>query len=557
MSDSSPSSRSLVSSPLFWLAILILLTQSWIYWNDTPGPGLALESAASYHGFKAGKWTAALTLDASPQPDVSVPYCGWPPLYTTGLCLLSLTGLPFWAAGLFYNFLLIILTGWITVRIFSLLRCQWDAGLVFFLVTVCPALLFQFRFVYPVFSTPLAIVTVFYGALRAQEDPRAFWKWAVICGLVAGLSSWVAFMTAPALFLSYAWQARRHGDRVAAIVVRWSIAAGVVMAVAFVAFRLASAWALAREDVITSQISGGSSKLIERAFPGIKAVAAAWFYNTVRGGYVLIPIVVLIALLRVRFTALYGARPLFAAALLTPVIFTLVLPGEFAPSAHIFHGAAWLHVAFFAPLLFGPSHPFAARRTRLAAAGTFILFALLYTQGYRVLPASAFSNPNITAEEVSFRAPGDWPPNVYRAPTDMGSVIRTTFKQGFYMPPLFAKTIEGNPQVANYAKWHGGWQRTFQPPLDDRKIVVAWTAQEASNFTWSTGRVLESVNNFEEMRHVFDKLEKRGLLPQTALIVPDNSDTAGVLAALEPRSLTLAPRPVADTGFTVLAIVPK
>jgi hypothetical protein len=65
------------------------------------------------------------------------------------------------------------------------------------------------------------------------------------------------------------------------------------------------------------------------------------------------------------------------------------------------------------------------------------------------------------------------------------------------------------------------------------------------------------VNNFEEMRLVFDKLEKRGLLPQTALIAPDNSDTAGILAALDPRGLKLAPRPVADTGFTVLAIVPK
>jgi hypothetical protein len=557
MSESSPSSRSLLSSPLAWLAILILCAQAWIFWNGTPGKGVSLDSAASYHSFRAGKWAAAITLDSSPQPDVAIPYCGWPPLYTACLCLLSFTGLPFWAAGLAFNVLLSVLTGWLTVRIFSLLHSHWDGGLVFFMAVACPALLVQLQFVYPVFSAPFAIVTVLYGALRAQENLRAFWKWAVIGGLVAGLSTWVAYMTVPALFLSYGWYAYRKGDRPALGVVRWCIAAGVVMVIAFVAFRLACSWAVARGDVINNEISGGMAKFIERAFPGIKANAAAWFFNVVRGACVLLPAVLLMKILRLRITALYGAQPLVAAAILTPVIFTLALPKEFASSTHIFHGSAWLHVAFLLPLLFTPPHPFAGRRTGPAAALTFLLFGLFYTQGYRILPASAFSNPNITPEEVSFRAPGDWPPNDYQMPSDLGSAVRTIFKQVFYMPPLYPGSIAGNPHVAIYARWHDEWASAFRAPLADRKIVIAWTAQEPSTFTWWTGRVLNSINNYGEMRLSFDKFETRGLLRQTALIVPDHSDTAAVLSELASRGLTLEARPVAGTGFTVQAIVPK
>lgn len=558
MTDSPATIRSLLRSPLVWLAVVILAVQGWVYWQDTPGLSPALASANCYRRFQSGQWIAALTLDRSPQPDVSLPYCGWPPLYMTGLCLLGLTGLPFWAAGLLYNGILSLVTGWVAVRLFRRLHSGWNSGLIFFLTAACPAALLQLRFVYPTAATPLAVLVVLYGAVIVKEGEGDFWKWAALCGLLAGLSTWVACMTIPAVVISYGWHARRTGDPATRRVVRWALSAGLFMAGVLVLFKAASVWAFAQNDVLVFDSADAGAALIGKALPGVKSVIMAWCYAGVRLFWVLLPVAVLLLLIRTRRAGLPGSHPVLMAAFLTPVLFTLLLPGVMAAPANHHHASAWLPVAFLLPLLLVPPHPFSSRASRVTAGFMFLFFGAVFTQGYRALPDGMFESSRSDESAAHFRAPGDYPQGPAEdsfSVSDVSDVVRKVIEQGFYIPTTYDRTILYNPYARRYARWRSEWQSAFSAPLADRKIALAWIADDYS-FAWFTGRILFGLNSMAEMENRLKKLHAHALIEQTAFVVPAESDDTAIRAALEEYGLTLEPRPVSES-LSVLAVVRK
>ncbi len=559
---SNKSQRSLLYSSAVWagMALLALLVVG--FWVQGP-QGPSIDAAQTYQRFRDGGWMAPLTLDQSPVVELSLPYCGWPPLYMCGLCLLSLTGLPFWPAALLYNAMLTVLAALVAVRIARRCGSTWPPGLVFFLAVACPAYGLQFRFAYPVMMIPLCCLVPVNAALAVHAGGLNRRRWlalAVGAGLLASLGTWVSYMAAPALFLAFGLTARRHrgqqeGDA-ALRVVRWSLALGLVMVVGFAIFKLASGYALRHEPMISSEISGGLSKFLERMMPGRSVLLATVFYSIVRMGWVLLPTVIL-ALLLVRrggAAARDQCRALPAVPgtlILIPLLFACFLPGEIGPSEHNFHAMDYVPLALLLPALWVP---FRAGATMKAVA-VWGISLLAYFQGYRILPDLALENPRAEAAERLFDAPGNYHYGLKPASASIRSLMRTTFKNGFNIPATDPRAGRLDPKAARWQEWltHG---QLYREAVKDRRVLLAWTP-DGFGVSFFTGRPLLGVQDFAGFQSQAAGLAKIGLLFRSGVIVPEETDTSSVLAVLAGFQATAVERPVAGTGYKLLSVGPS
>lgn len=555
---SSPDNRPLAASPWVWAGLAVLLLFSAVFYIQGP-PGLAQESANTYERFRDGGWMSPLTLDQSPVHELSIPYSGWPPLYMTGLCLLSLTGLPFWPAALLYNALLTVLTGVLAVRIARRCGSHWPEGLVFFLAVACPAYGLQFKFAYPVMMVPLcclvpvaAALAVHGGGISRQRSLML----ALGAGLVASLGTWVSFMAAPALFLVFAWMARRlrgtEPGAAALRVVRWSVVLGVCMVAGFILFKLAAAYAFQHEPRLSGQASGGLSKFLERMLPGAKGLVAAAFFWLVRFFWVMLPVAVLMFLLRLKLRSLVQAKPLSVAVtavlFLIPLLFVCFLPGEIGQSAHIFHGVDFVPLAALLPVLLLPFVPAAALKSGVVWA----VFGLLYLQGYRVLPALALENPRAGAAQEWFDAPGDYHYRQEEAALGFRSLVRTSFKNGFHIPASDARAATLDPKAARWQEWLKQGP-VWQESLRGRRVALAWTA-DAAGFSYFVKRPILAVGSFADFEEGLAGLAKLGLLEKAAIILPVTANREPVLQRLSVHGCTAEPAAVPGTDYVLLMV---
>jgi hypothetical protein len=523
-----------------------------------------METANSYARFQSGAWLSALTLDKSPVPELSLPYCGWPPLYMTGLCLLSLTGLPFWTAALCYSALLTVMTGVVAVRVARLCPGDWPPALVFFLAVACPAYGMQFQFAYPVILVPLSCLLPVWAALviwQSEGSARRQILLAAGAGLVASLSTWVAYMTAPALFLAFyaAFRLRREAQAMAAAkrVMRWSVLLGLWMVAGFVIFKLLCTWVAGLEPGMGGPISGGAAKLKERMLPGGKVVLAAWFYAAVRGGWVLLPVFLLAVVLRLRF----WRRPLASLAstggavllalLLAPLIFTLLLPGEMGQPAHIFHGVGFIPLAALLPILAIPY----SRKAGAAAAVIWVTMGLVFLLGGRWLPALALESPRTAAYSGWILEPGDYTPQPTASPLGARSLVRTVLRNGFRISATDARAAVLDPAAAWRQSVQGEPGMALRAAMQDRVAATGWTS-DATLFSYVTGRPFLECNNLPQLEERLAGFNRLGLLARCAIVLPHSADRKPAEATAACMGCRVVLREVPGTPWCLLLLEP-
>ena len=528
------------------------------------GPGSRL-GGELYAGFikasQSGSPWPLLTMDASPNPELQMPYCGWPPLYGLSLFPFALLGFEYYFSLNLLNFIIIALTGLTLVRLTSLLGCSHFAWIIGSMCMLSPGIIGNTTLYFCHSLVPLIAAVQALVFLPRIIDPIpkkgiiGFWfLQSMIIGFISGMSSWACYfgilLPLPYLITISFCQSNSPIERKCSIngkVARYMTSFLLGLIVAFALIKCIQIRAFSFENVITFRSSLGGDTFIQKVAPNLKGFSQAIFFTTIRFLAVVTPVIFCGLILAKHPLLLFGKNRMLKpesesikcciGLILPPLGFCVALSGEQQFTENAFHSNIWVVPAclIFAFFLMKNQYLDIGRKKQITITSYSCVLALLISYGHVIIPSSYKQYAvKMTPSQASVRSPDE---HVGPVASKMSSKLFL----GPILRQIFPVPIKEREQGWNIAP-SSQIARQLDDHLDQDQIILGFIDVPGSpwKFVPYLNRAFVPLNEKTYLPTI-EKLHSLGLLNSAVLIAP-RDNLGNTVEWIEAASSSLLPR---------------
>jgi hypothetical protein len=468
-----------------------------------------------------GDFWSILAADRSPVINYSVPYGSWPPLHTIIQFTLFGVGLPIDTARLMTGLLACLLCATLTAVLLRRLT-EIDPVLVFLTVLISPVVtFFSWHGVSHVLIPLAAVGGLWLVHAGIREKPWTM-LWLFFGAVLIGLTDWFAYGILPSCVIAACWvnMDRRRWFRIEPLRI-WRIVAALVLGLltAFVLHKMCENYVAHRPEVLFSAGGLGEAKLLNRMLPTLPKVILAAFYTTMRGGLVIVPMLMALRCAGYKFKPISQnnseLKLLTFIAMLSPLCFAFAFTGQVSPANHRMQCLSFVVPGVFccATLMQTVNSNLCSR---LRVAIPLFLLAIYGLQGFRIVPSWLLKQPGLPTLEFPL------PPGNYEVATparglSLKDFIRTMNNQIMTTPGTSPRMAELNPYHKSWAdiSLYGHAIKAATGPDE----IIAGFGELPPGFSFYTERIGRGIANLASLHSFIYSVRGKPVI----LLIPQDS----------------------------------